>query len=283
MKKLFTITFIISLFLTYNLVAQEEYWTENWNDEEIEGRLTGTTSEAPTSWTDANQTTGTWRCIYAIRAGGTGRCDAEGRTLRLLKVDASRPQGGGAITPPLDEGVGTVRFVEGRGGDNRIIEVSKSKDSGTTWEVVTTLNGTVMCAPIVIEVNDPQANRIKLENKGSGDVDLDDITITNYNAVSVEEGVIIPSEYILHQNHPNPFNPSTVISYSLPKASDVQIIVYDQLGREVATLFDGIKDAGNHNIVWNTTEHTFKLSSGIYIVQLKSANIIKSIKAVLLK
>jgi len=285
MKKLFTFLFVIGFLFSTNIFAQYEYWTEDWNDEEIEGRLTGTTSDAPTVFTDAYQVSGTWSCIYAIRAGGTGRCDAEGRTLRLLKVDpASRTQGGAAITPPLDEGVGKVIFVEGRGGDNRIIEVSKSTDNGSTWEVVTTLNGTTQCVFIEVVVEDINANRIKLENKGTGDIDLDDITVTSATPVSVEiDPFAIPTEYLLHQNHPNPFNPSTVISFSLPKAGEVQVIVYDQLGREVSTLFNGFKNAGNHNIVWNTADHSSKLSSGIYIVQLKSADIVRSIKAVLLK
>jgi len=56
---------------------------------------------------------------------------------------------------------------------------------------------------------------------------------------------IIPKEFQLYQNFPNPFNPGTVIGYQLPVSSDVTLKVYDLLGREVATLVDEYKPAGN--------------------------------------
>lgn len=165
----------------------DPYWTEKWNDD-IVGQLTGTTAEAPTTLTEVTQSTGIWKAIYAIR-GGSNQCDGIGRTLRLL-VPTGRPQGGAAVTPKLTEGVDQVTFVEGRGGANRVIEVSKSRDDGATWIVVETINGTVQCAQIVVNVNDPRANRIKFENKGTGDVDIDDIAITKNTDEWVDETLV---------------------------------------------------------------------------------------------
>jgi len=69
-------------------------------------------------------------------------------------------------------------------------------------------------------------------------------------------------------NYPNPFNPSTTISYSLPEDGKVQIKVFDVLGREVATLMDGFDSKGKHSIVWNGSN----VSSGIYFYSITFKN-----------
>jgi hypothetical protein len=68
----------------------------------------------------------------------------------------------------------------------------------------------------------------------------------------------------LKQNSPNPFNPTTDISFSLPKTSAVKLVVYDMLGREVAKLADETLQAGNHSVSFNAGE----LPSGVYIYRL---------------
>jgi hypothetical protein len=73
-----------------------------------------------------------------------------------------------------------------------------------------------------------------------------------------------PNEFQLHQNYPNPFNPTTSISYRLPSASSVRLAVYDMLGREVAVLVDGRKEAGNHIANFNAS----RLTSGVYFYRL---------------
>src|SRR5690606_33991000 len=61
----------------------------------------------------------------------------------------------------------------------------------------------------------------------------------------------IPKEYKLEQNFPNPFNPSTIISYQLPKAGNVTLKVFDVLGSEVATLVEEYKNAGSYEVEFN--------------------------------
>ncbi|MCK9280948.1 MAG: T9SS type A sorting domain-containing protein [Melioribacteraceae bacterium] len=89
----------------------------------------------------------------------------------------------------------------------------------------------------------------------------------------------IPNEIALMQNYPNPFNPETTIQYKLNKESNVTLKVYDILGRELITLIDEFKSAGNHKINFNA--HSF--ASGIYFYQLQtdSKQIMK--KMILLK
>ncbi|MBU0473887.1 MAG: T9SS type A sorting domain-containing protein [Bacteroidetes bacterium] len=86
-------------------------------------------------------------------------------------------------------------------------------------------------------------------------------------------------DFHLFNNYPNPFNPSTIISYYLPSKSKIVIKIYDIFGSEVATLEDEIKSAGNHSIKFNAEN----LSSGIYFYQMKAGNFVKLKKMILLK
>lgn len=89
----------------------------------------------------------------------------------------------------------------------------------------------------------------------------------------------IPSNYMLYQNHPNPFNPTTKIEYSVPRYCRVSLKVYDILGREVATLFEGIRQAGSYVVTFDGSD----LSSGVYFYQMKSNNFIETRKFILIK
>ncbi len=91
----------------------------------------------------------------------------------------------------------------------------------------------------------------------------------------------IPHEYKLSQNYPNPFNPSTKISYSIPKNSFVSIKVFDMLGREVATLLNENKPAGEFEINFNSSK--FNLSSGIYLYKINAGEFSDTKKMILIK
>jgi hypothetical protein len=78
----------------------------------------------------------------------------------------------------------------------------------------------------------------------------------------------LPAEFALGQNFPNPFNPETVIPFTLAERSMVTLNVYDILGREVVQLVSGIQDAGMHSVNWNASH----LSSGIYFYTLEAVS-----------
>jgi uncharacterized membrane protein len=88
-----------------------------------------------------------------------------------------------------------------------------------------------------------------------------------------------PAEFSLEQNFPNPFNPSTIIPFTLPLDSDINLSVYNSLGEKVAELINGNKIAGTYNIEFNGEE----LSSGIYLYRLETGNFISSKKMILIK
>jgi hypothetical protein len=96
-------------------------------------------------------------------------------------------------------------------------------------------------------------------------------------------------QYALVQNFPNPFNPSTIINYSIPKRSNVILIIYDALGREVAKLVNEEKPAGNYTIEFSANGgstsggNAVNLSSGIYFYQIRAGDYIQTKKMVLLR
>ena len=91
----------------------------------------------------------------------------------------------------------------------------------------------------------------------------------------------LPEEYSLFQNYPNPFNPSTKIRYSIPLGANVEIKVYDILGREIAVLVKEYKPAGNYEVEFTTAGKG--ISSGIYFYKLTAGNFSSVKKLVLLK
>ena len=89
----------------------------------------------------------------------------------------------------------------------------------------------------------------------------------------------VPEVYDLSQNYPNPFNPSTTINFSLPAASNVVLKIYDVLGREVATLLDAQKGAGNYQVNFDAS----KLASGLYIYTINAGDFTSTKKMMLMK
>ena len=94
-----------------------------------------------------------------------------------------------------------------------------------------------------------------------------------------EETNQLPVKFELEQNYPNPFNPTTKITFSLPKTNFVIIKVYDLLGRQVATLINKNKPAGNYTVEFNAS----KLTSGIYFYRMESGPFSQTKKLLLLK
>ena len=78
---------------------------------------------------------------------------------------------------------------------------------------------------------------------------------------------LIPSSFDIVGIYPNPFNPSTTISYSIDKIEEINIAAYDTLGNEMEVLYSGIQDVGNHNIVWSPNSD---VSSGTYFIKLST-------------
>jgi hypothetical protein len=102
--------------------------------------------------------------------------------------------------------------------------------------------------------------------------------------LNTEKAILIPEASALHQNYPNPFNPVTTLRYDLPEPSNVNIIIYDMLGRQVKTLINQNQDAGHKSIRWNATNDYGKpVSAGVYFYRIQAGQFRQIKKMVLLK
>ena len=95
----------------------------------------------------------------------------------------------------------------------------------------------------------------------------------------IEAEVAVPKNYELSQNFPNPFNPNTVISYSLPLASNLRLIVFNSLGQKVKVIENGFKNAGNYSVNFIASD----LPSGVYFYRIQAGSFVETKKMMLLK
>ena len=101
--------------------------------------------------------------------------------------------------------------------------------------------------------------------------------------VAVNSGDYINSEivqgYVLATNYPNPFNPSTTISFTVPQDMHVNLSVYDINGRVVAELVNEVKSTDTYNVVWNAASN----ASGVYFIKLSAGESLHTQKIMLIK
>ena len=107
--------------------------------------------------------------------------------------------------------------------------------------------------------------------------------VNRYDYLSTE-GEGIPTEFALHENYPNPFNPTTTLRFDLPEVSDVTVTIYNMLGQKVRTFNMNDTPAGYHSIKWNATnDYGDPVGAGVYLYQLRANEFVKTKKMVLLK
>ncbi|SMO87018.1 S8/S53 family peptidase [Gracilimonas mengyeensis] len=164
------------------------------------------------------------------------------------------------VTLPLYDDLTLYEDATLESGSNLTIEA----ESGTI---------TIAAASGTITIGGPGGASKIAGGKHSGDHGSDDGTD------ETKDPQKIPQQFTLSNNYPNPFNPSTVISYQLPVTSRVTLKVFDMLGREVATLVNGRVSAGQHEVQFDASS----LSSGLYIYRLQAGEFIQTKKMMLIK
>lgn len=92
-------------------------------------------------------------------------------------------------------------------------------------------------------------------------------------------GNLVPEEFSLEQNYPNPFNPGTTIRFSLPNETHISLKIFNSIGQEISSIYNGVLSAGNHQIDFNGSE----LSSGIYFYQISAGSFTSTKKMILMK
>ncbi|MEK7727426.1 MAG: T9SS type A sorting domain-containing protein, partial [candidate division KSB1 bacterium] len=89
----------------------------------------------------------------------------------------------------------------------------------------------------------------------------------------------LPSDYVVLENFPNPFNPATQINYVLTEERHVALEIYNLHGQRVATLVNELQSRGSHTVVWQAES----FGSGVYFIKLNAGREVKMRKAVLMK
>ena len=130
-----------------------------------------------------------------------------------------------------------------------------------------------------------------LDNDGDMDIvsaSVHDDAITwyesNYNELLSIRNEIIPTNYNLHENYPNPFNPVTILNFDLPEMSNVKLTIFNIIGQEVKIFKIKNVSPGYHSLKWNSkNKDGDTLSAGIYFYRLEANHFIKTKKMILLK
>jgi hypothetical protein len=107
--------------------------------------------------------------------------------------------------------------------------------------------------------------------------------VNRYEFLSTE-GEGIPTEFALHENYPNPFNPTTTLRFDLPEVSNLTLTIYNMLGQKVRTFNYQNTSAGYHSVTWDATNDLGQqVGAGVYLYQLQTKDFVKTRKMVLLK
>ncbi|MDP2207680.1 MAG: ice-binding family protein, partial [Bacteroidota bacterium] len=168
-----------------------------------------------------------------------------------------------------------VTLSGGAQASNIFWQVAGQVTLGTT----AAMKGIILCQTLIEMQTGATLNGRALAQTA---VTLDANTVTRPVVTAVENG-LAPQEFTLLQNYPNPFNPSTKIEYSLDKAAQVSLKVYNLLGNEVATLVNGRQGAGSYTVQFNTNEGVLSLSSGVYFYRLEAGSFVSTKKLILMK
>ncbi|MEP7145480.1 MAG: T9SS type A sorting domain-containing protein [bacterium] len=224
-------------------------------------------------------------------AGGfvSGLAFKDNKLVGLGAASASLPNiarttDGGVTWSSINVGTGvtgycTIKWIEGTntaylsGNVGASGVVKKSTDGGLTWATMTTSGLTGITHMEFKRVGTTVYGYAATAN---GAV----LKLTDIVTGIEPSNSVIPSDYKLEQNYPNPFNPSTSINFSIPFSSKVTLKVFDALGKEVATLVDEFKSAGNYSAKYTAASN---LTSGIYFYTLTSGNFTETKKLMLVK
>ena len=107
----------------------------------------------------------------------------------------------------------------------------------------------------------------------------EEIVWQNLNLTIVNLTEILPETFSLDRAYPNPFNPTTTLSFAIPIDSEVSLSIYNMQGREVTTLIDANMDAGYHSVVWDANSY----ASGVYFVKMVAGEFVNTQKLMLIK
>ncbi len=177
-------------------------------------------------------------------------------------------------------------------GSNLHMQIAWEQSGYKYWKE----EGEILCAaskrqtrPKAIPFDDQHAFIVWADGRSSGKEEIVGIysqLVNMYIDVNIEDTTLEPSnKAVLHANYPNPFNPETKISFSLPHNESVNLNIYNTKGQLVKTVIDNeYLETGNHSIIWKGINDQGKtVGSGVYFYKLESENTSQTKKMLLLK
>ncbi|MBK9099330.1 MAG: T9SS type A sorting domain-containing protein [bacterium] len=191
-------------------------------------------------------------------------------------VTVTAPNGG------EDWVAGTIHQVKWTRQDVSYIKIEYSTNNGSEWIVVVPSRLAALGSYNWTIPNTPSTQcLVRISDVDSAEInDVSDNIFTIEPIVSVEDKSELPTEYTLYQSYPNPFNPSTIIEFSLPEeVADVKLSIYNTVGEKIAELVNTSLQAGRYQYQWNASG----VPSGMYIYELRTDNFVSVKKMLLLK
>jgi hypothetical protein len=230
--------------------------------------------------------------VHAFMVDPNGDCDQ--RLSDLLEVLRPTSKPAPLTLATSDFAVLLLNIVSGRinpGADVNHVAPGIRGGDAVSSDAATgmTVSQAVACADALITDNDVANDSrayliVSLVNAGypvpAGWIDPNTPQVIYATPLGVkEDNNSLPNGFSLAQNYPNPFNPSTNIDFTLPTASVVKLEIYNMIGQKVATLVDGVLNAGQHTVTWDDSD----APSGIYLYRLEAGNFIEIKKMMLLR
>lgn len=248
-----------------------------------------------TSYTDNNVVNGT-TYYYQISASD----NSNNQSARTNQVSAT-PTVPADVTPPATptiistsvfQGGVKLEWTQNTEPDLANYFIYRSKTSGFTPSLskpIVTSNKIATVDKSLTQYNDitnVESNTVyyykmsAVDNSGNESGYSNQATATTLNILNDNS----TTEFALYQNVPNPFNPITVIEFSIPNDTDVNIIIYDLMGNEVKTLINEFKPVGQYQVNWDGNDNSEQsVSGGIYFYQIQAGYYNQTKKMVLLK
>lgn len=239
------------------------------------------TTNGGANWTVGNLgITGSFISGYAMSSNKLNGIAASNASLPNI----ARTTDGGLTWTSVSVGTGvtgyaTCKWIEGTNtcyvsaaaGATGVVK--KSTDAGATWTTMSTSGLTGITHMEFVKVG---TTVYGYAATGNGAILKVTDVVTGVEPINSS----VPSDFRLDQNYPNPFNPTTTINFSIPKASKVTLKIYDALGKEVTTLVDEFKNAGNYSTDFTAGSN---LNSGIYFYTITADNFTDTKKLMLVK
>lgn len=182
----------------------------------------------------------------------------------VLANNASLPVELNSFTAAVSSGFVTLNWSTQTEVNNSGFEVERSSD-GKSWAKLSFIKG---AGTSNVARNYSYQDKTPMTGKSYYRLKQIDNDGTVHFLQSEEVTFNAPVAFALEQNHPNPFNPTTVINFSLPEAGNITLKVYNILGKEVMTIADGYYSPGKHSVTLNAAT----LASGVYLYRLNNGN-----------